>query len=303
MSRALRVLPLLLVTLALPAGASAALRVLFVGNSFFYGAVSAAEHYRPPSVHDLNGSGFGGVPALFKRFAEESGIDAEVSLETVPGVGFDEHYEHRRDRLDAPWDEVILSTYSTLDRDHPGDPAMLQHYTPLLVDLFVARNPAVHIHLNATWTRADQTYLPEGHWAGRGVEAMAEDVQAGYEAAWHAEPRIRQVIPTGAAWTRAMHSGIADTNPYDGIDPGKVDLWAADHYHASVAGYYLEALMIFGDLTGLDPRSLGPNERVAVELGFANAQTTALQRVAAEELAATKDRPPLQAFTPGPLPR
>jgi hypothetical protein len=286
MLRALRVFLVLLAAGAVADSAGAAVRVLFVGNSFFYGAVSAAEHYRPQSVRDLNGSGYGGVPALFKRFAEESGIEADVALETVPGVGFDEHYEHRRDRLDAPWDEVIMSTYSTLDQHHPGDPAMLLQYTPRLVDLFAARNPAVHVYLNATWTRADQTYLPEGHWAGRGVEAMAEDVQAGYEAAQRAEPRIRAVIATGAAWTRAMRDGIADSNPYDGIDAHKVDLWATDHYHASVAGYYLEALMIFGAVTGRDPVSLGAAEEAAHDLGLAPDLTLALQQVAHAQLQA-----------------
>ena len=276
-------LGLMWVWASLPVDAAEALRVLFVGNSFFYGAVSAAEQYRPQSVHDLNGSGYGGVPAIFKRFADELGIDTDVSLETVPGVGFDEHYEHRRDRLDASWDEVVMSTYSTLDREHPGDPASLLHYTPLLAQLFAERNPHVRIHLNATWTRADQTYLPEGHWFGRPVEAMADDVWAGYVAAQRAEARIRDVIPTGAAWNRAFREGVADTNPYDGIDAGKVDLWASDHYHASVAGYYLEALVIFVAVTGRDPTSLGSDEAAAADLGIPKDVAARLQQIAAAQ--------------------
>jgi len=67
-------LGLMLVLGSLPVAAGQPVRVLFVGNSFFYGAVSAAEQYRPESVHDLNGSGYGGVPAIFKRFTEEAGI-------------------------------------------------------------------------------------------------------------------------------------------------------------------------------------------------------------------------------------
>ena len=44
---------------------------------------------------------------------------------------------------------------------------------------------------------------------------------------------IKAVIPVGEAWTRAMQTGIADPNPYDGVDAGKLDLWTYDHYHAS----------------------------------------------------------------------
>ncbi|MEO7800209.1 MAG: PEP-CTERM sorting domain-containing protein, partial [Opitutaceae bacterium] len=79
-------------------------------------------------------------------------------------------------------------------------------------------------------------------------------------------------------------------------------LWTYDHYHGSTFGYYLEALMIFGDLTGLDPRSLGKNERAALELGLSSNQAVALQQVAFDELSATKGRPPLQPFTPVALP-
>jgi hypothetical protein len=276
----------MLVIGAVPMFADASVRVLFVGNSFFYGAVSAAERYRPDSVHDLNGTGYGGVPALFKRFADEANLDVEVALETAPGVGFDEHYEHRRDRIDGAWDEVVMSTYSTLDRDHPGDRSALLHYTPLLARFFAQRNPAVRIHLNATWSRADQTYLADGHWFGQPIEAMAEDIYAGYVSAQKAESLIRDVIPTGAAWTRAFHEGIADANPYDGIEPGRVDLWASDHYHASVAGYYLEALVIFGAVTGRDPTSLGAAETAALDLGIPSDLAIALQRIAAAELKA-----------------
>ena len=98
--------------------------------------------------------------------------------------------------------------------------------------------------------------------------------------------RQRRVIPVGEAWTRAMQTGVADPNPYDGIDAGKLDLWTYDHYHGSVYGYYLEALTIFGTLTGRDPRSLGDSECSAYELGLSRPQVKALQQVAFDQLAA-----------------
>jgi hypothetical protein len=95
-----------------------------------------------------------------------------------------------------------------------------------------------------------------------------------------------------------MRTGVADPDPYDGLAAGQVDLWTYDHYHASTCGSYLEALVVFGDLTGLDPRSLGGQERAASELGLSPEQAVALQTVAFEELAARSERPAPRAFEP-----
>ena len=78
---------------------------------------------------------------------------------------------------------------------------------------------------------------------------MARDVRAGNDKA-AAGADIKTVIPVGEAWTRAIQAGLADPNPYDGIEAGKLNLWTYDSYHASSAGYYLEAMVVFGSLTG-----------------------------------------------------
>jgi hypothetical protein len=82
-----------------------------------------------------------------------------------------------------------------------------------------------------------------------------------------------------------MQTGIADANPYDGIDAGKLNLWTHDSYHASTHGYYLQALVIFGTLTGRDPRSLGDAECSGNELGMSRAEVRALQQVAFDQIA------------------
>jgi hypothetical protein len=139
----------------------------------------------------------------------------------------------------------------------------------------------------ATWSRADQTYPEKGAWAGQPIEAMARDVRAAYDKA-AAAASVKAVIPVGEAFTRAIQTGVADPNPYDGVGFGKVNLWTFDHYHASTHGYYLEALVIFGSLTGRDPRSLGESECSAYELGVSRAEARALQQVAFDELARTR---------------
>src|SRR5206468_10592675 len=95
--------------------------ILFVGNSFTFGAMSDVMTYRKDSVSDLNGDGMGGVPALFRRFADEAGLHYEVSLETAAGQTLTWHLANKRGVIDRRWDAVVLQEYSTLDPDKPGD--------------------------------------------------------------------------------------------------------------------------------------------------------------------------------------
>jgi hypothetical protein len=277
--------------------------VLFIGNSFTFAANSPVHFYRAQSVTDLNGEGTGGVPALFKAFAVQAGREYAVSLETSPGKNFDFHVQTKAAVIGRAWDIVVAQGYSTLDDKNPGNPTLLVKTGKQLAELLRAKNPNVDIRLVATWSRADLTYPELSHWHGQPIEKMALDVRAGYDLLAASSPSFHSVIPVGEAWNRAIAIGFADPNPYDGIAPGQVDLWSYDHYHASAFGYYLSALMIFGDLTGLDPRSLGKTERTALELGFSADQTETLQKIAFLELSATKGRAPLKPFTPTKLTR
>ena len=235
--------------------------VLFLGSSFTYGAHSAAQHYHPELVKDLNGPDkfgetYAGVPAIFKQFTLEA------------------------------WDAVVMHGFSTLDQAHPGDRTLLLSSSKRIAGMFLKSNPRARLYLFATWSRADQTY-PETAppvWKGKPIQQMGQDVQAAYEQAVKEEPRYAGIVPVGLAWNRAIDSGVADANPYDGIDANKVDLWAYDHYHASSYGYYLEALMDFGKLTGHDPLELDGKDRVAEALGISPQQSHALMQVAHDTL-------------------
>ncbi len=275
--------------------------VLFIGNSFLFGTGSAVRFYRAHTVTDLNGGGVGGVPALFKAFTTQAGLDFTVSLETASGQGLDYHMAQKADVIGRPWDRVVMLGFSLLNRNKPGDPALLIQSARQVAELLHSKNPQVDIRLIATWSRADQVYPAAGHWHGKPIEQMAKDVRAAYDLAAAGTPHIRGVIPAGEAWNRAFATGVADPNPYDGVAFGQLNLWTYDHYHPSTYGYYLEALMIFGDLTGLDPRALGKDERTAFELGFSAAQATALQQVAFDELMSMKGRAPLGTFAPRKL--
>lgn len=272
---------------SLMVGSAPARAILFVGNSFTFAHGSPVLYYRADGVTDLNGTALGGVPALFKSFTMQAGLTYEVYVETHPGVGLDWHLEHMLPVLASrPWDSVVLQSYSTLDAKKPGDPTLLVDSVAKMAAFLRAQNPAVEIRLTSTWPRADQTYEAGGAWYGKPIEAMTRDIRAGYDLAARA-PGIKAVVPVGDAWVRAFQTGVADANPYDGIDAGKMDLWTYDNYHASTSGYYLEALMVFGSVTGRDPRSLGDTECSGFELGLSMDQVNALQKVAADQLAAS----------------
>jgi hypothetical protein len=276
------------VSAVLLTGAARADTILFVGNSFTFGHLSPVWHYRKDSVTDLNNDGVGGMPALFKLFTQEAGLQWQVSLETSPGKDLQWHIDNRTPLIDKAFDHVVLQSFSTLDAAHPGDATSLIKSTGTLVSLLRARNPKVDIWLDSTWSRADLTYQPSGHWYGKPIDAMEKVVRAGYDKAAAATPGVHGVLPVGQAFNLAIESGFATPNPYKGTGPSQINLWAWDSYHASAYGYYLEALVAFGAITGKDPSSLGKDETAAAELGVSPAQASRLQQIAHDQLALEK---------------
>ena len=130
---------------------------------------------------------------------------------------------------------------------------------------------------------------------------MTRDVRAAYDQA------AKNAASSGDPGRRIVAAGHADRrrrpNPYDGIDAGQLNLWTHDSYHASTHGYYLQALVIFGTLTGRDPRSLGDNECSAYELGMSRAEVRSLQQVAFDQLGTAVTAAPKVSAKPVPAQR
>jgi hypothetical protein len=284
-------------------GIAAGQSVLFIGNSFLFGSGSAVRFYRADTVTDLNKEGIGGVPALFKSFTQQAGLDYDVSLETRGGSGLDFHLANKLTEIGGrPWDNVVMHGFSLLDAEKPRDPAKLAATSKQMADVLRGKNPGVNIFLISTWARADNVYPEKGAWHGQSIEAMTRDVRAAYDQAAKGAG-IKTIIPVGESWLRAMQTGVADANPYDGIEAGKLNLWTYDSYHASTHGYYLQALVIFGTLTGKDPRSLGDNECSGYELGMSRAEVRSLQQVAFDQLGSAVTAAPKTSAKPAPAQR
>jgi hypothetical protein len=260
-------------------------RILFVGNSFLHGHEPPVLRYNAARVTDLNGSGYGGVPGVFKQLADEAGLQVEVASELASGQTLQFHLDEKRALITSrPWDVVVLQEYSTLSPQRPGDATAFIAAAGRLQALVHGVNPAARVYLMETWARADQVYrTPGGRWAGKGLEAMQAELHTAYAQAAARASCIAGVLPVGSAALRAVQDGVADRNPYDGIDPGKSNLWAADSYHFGAWGSYLEALVIFGQLSGRDPASLGTANRAGRDLGLSAAQIEAAQGVASRQ--------------------
>ncbi|MCB1954975.1 MAG: hypothetical protein KDG55_04830 [Rhodocyclaceae bacterium] len=116
--------------------------------------------------------------------------------------------------------------------------------------------------------------------------AMTLDLHDAYFGLAAANPGIAGVAPVGDAFLQAVVAGVATADMYadDALTDHRLDLWFDDGTHASKYGSYLSALVIFGTLTGLDPRDLGPQELAAQELGIAVRDVVALQQVASSML-------------------
>lgn len=295
---------MLFLSFAVKDGIASVPRILFMGSSVTWG-YTEVENFGTGTVKDLNGctvteggcKSIGGVPAMFKALARESGLNYDVSMEMIPGSSLRQHYDTKRDVIDRAWDNVVMNGQTTLDFDAPGNPVRITSDLGLLGAMWRAQNASIEIDLVSTWSRADLVYAtPSSLWYETPIGQMAKHIQAGYQFAVAANPSVKaKVVPVGLAWNRAMNDGIAGRDPYGGIRPGEVDLWrsglapaSSNNYHASRFGSYLEALMIFGSVTDIDPRRLGAEEQVAQALNIRPEQAGALQAVASEQLRASR---------------
>jgi hypothetical protein len=278
--------------------------ILFVGNSFFHGAFEPVLNYNAAAITDENyvaaSSGqrrrqyqheqgpWGGIPGIFKKLTDESGLNYEVHLEAISGQTLKFHYDSALAVIKQPrWEQVVLHDYSTgpVPTRHGGQPARFFEYATRLEQDIHAANPEAQVYLYETWARADLTYPTDKPYSGLPLDSMTQDLHKAYYQEATRDSRIAGVAPAGDAWLRAVKKGVAMANPY-APEEGKVDLWGRDHYHPSIYGAYLNACVLLAELTGKDPRKLGRTEQAAAALGIAPDTAVALQRLARKQVRA-----------------
>jgi hypothetical protein len=280
-------------------------RILFVGNSFLHGKYEPVLNYNAANVTDENfgrpagdpraeptdkePGPWGGIPGIFKKMTDEAGLNYEVHFESISGKTLKYHYENALPVIQQPgWDAVVMHDNSAwpLPARRTGHPGAFCEYAFRLEQAIHSASPAAKVYLYETWARADLTYPAGKPYTGLPIDSMAQDLHAAYYGMLQ-DPQLAGIVPAGDAWLRAIQAGTALRDPYT-PEAGKLNLWAIDYYHPSKWGAYLNACVLFGELTGRDPRTLGAAEQAAAALGIAPADAVSLQRVAAEQVLAAR---------------
>lgn len=222
-------------------------RVLLVGNSF------TSSNGTPGMVQRLADAEPGG-PRMFVVSYTQDG----ATLEQLSG-------ERRLTQLigEAPWESVVLQEQSERLSLSPQDWGRLTTpYASVLNGRITAAG--AHTVLEMTWGYRDgdqQTTQPDTY------AAMQERLEQGYESL--GRQLGAQVAPVGIAW----HEALDDR-------PG-LDLWA-DGRHPNREGSYLAACVLYGVLSGRDPRG-DPYAG-----GLSAADASFLQRVAWNAVASAR---------------
>lgn len=288
-------------------------RILFVGNSFTHGKFAPVLNYNAANVVDENyglpsaspryeatdngGGQWSGIPGIFKKLTDQAGLSYEVHLEALAGNSLENHYNKALSVLNQPWDKVVLQELSTgpLPTARKGNRDSFYAYSTRLEQTVHAANPAAQLYLYETWARADLTYPAGSTYAGLPLDSMAQDLHRGTYAAFTRNGHFAAVAPAGDAWLAAIASGLAMPNPYK-PEASKLNLWGSDNYHPSKYASYLNALVLFYTITGVDPR-LGASEQAAADLSIAPATAVALQRLAYQQVSPTPLPVRLVAFS------
>jgi hypothetical protein len=250
-----------------------AIDVLFVGNSFTFGH----SDYNHAAITDANGQGHGGVPALFKKMADEGGFaDVNVTIEAARGQNLDHYLKGKASLIGQRWDYVILQDHSlrTLANHPGGNVAAFRRSVQALAELAREHNPSARVLLYQTW--AFPTLVPEVYASMR---IMQDEIAAACSAAV-ADFSLAGSVPVGEAFMQALETGLA-YDPAQGPEPGKFNLYVRDNLHPSKYGCYLAAALFYAEILGGDPRQLPTGAGSgAARLGIKPAEAAGLQHIA-----------------------
>lgn len=224
--------------------------VFFVGNSFTFGGPV------PVLVHDL---------AVYAGFAEPNVEYRAVGGQTLEGHRADTAPEGAPARVSEGWDVVVLQEYSTRPTDQVGPAEQFKEDATWFYDLAKDANEDCEIILYETWARRtghpiyDATFSDPAQMQAE-LRFHYRDAAERYIPAFSAaaRPSDVRVAPAGDAWEVQLAGGEPPV------------LHASDDYHASAAGAYLNALVIYSTIYGRRADGLVPlrglDEAVALEL-------------------------------------
>ncbi|KAH7096238.1 hypothetical protein BKA62DRAFT_676052 [Auriculariales sp. MPI-PUGE-AT-0066] len=221
---------------------AAVVNVLFVGSSFTHGNSAPVLNFNSANVTDINETGYGGIPGIFKRIIDDHpdiGNDFNVIIEAVNGTNLAWHAANRAYLFSQmQWNVIVLQEDSTapLSPSRGGNIITFSDGVAVIMSLIQNARP--------------------GPWCFRFARQMQDDLYASIYS--QALAHSIQLARVGESFMQAVAVGLADSNPYDTTN-ATIDLWSStDHYRPSKCGSYLAALQIFFNIINIGAEDVPP---------------------------------------------
>jgi hypothetical protein len=224
------------------------LRVLLVGNSY-------TMHH---SLH-----------VLLQRVAAAVEGGPQLIVDAVARGGFSLRNHLRKgealQRIRARhYTHVVLQGHSLSALDHPEELGVDAERFKQAIDAAAGRTV-----LYATWARSPEVSLYRTHRVVHSFSDMSARVSSVYS---DISNRLGAgLAPVGSAFERSL------------VEHPKLTLWGVDGSHPSLAGSYMAACVIYGAITGVDPKQTS-----YVPPGLRESDAEWVRAVATESLAASK---------------
>jgi hypothetical protein len=264
---------------------------------------------------------WGGIPGIFAELAHEAQLPYDVHIEAISATTLTKNYSLAKDVITRPlWDAVVLQETSfepipsSLTKDDASNPQEFCNAVQNIERGVHSAIPLADIYLYSTWAPADTAYLDAtadgaSFSSGKFLESL-DVLTAAYRDAYLSaaaqDRHIRGIAPVGDAWALAWRTGVANPNPYSGItsgislsfnyqpdsEPSTTDVPTdAGFHHPSKYGAYLNGLVLFQTVTGVDVRMFGKSEQTARDLDIPADLAVALQRTAWQSVVLRDYRP------------
>ena len=213
---------------------------LFIGNSYTYGGPDKI-------VFD-----HGGVPKIVEAIAASKGKTLSTLMLTAGGVDLGYHLQQPKTDEDLKaksWDWVVLQGLS-MEATHVGRPDVFFKNGEIFCKRIMADSPKAKIVLFQTWARPKESPFYSGTSTPQtfvDVAQMNAEIQKNYQELCRRLQAIDpgsqvEVAPVGLAFERSQEK-------YPEINVNFTDL-----HHASTAGSYLAALVIYATIYQDSPK-------------------------------------------------
>jgi len=259
---------------------------------------------------------YGGIPGIFKEFTVEGGVNYDVHIAAISSSSLTALYSDESQLIANPeWNAVVLQELSdrsiptSLSGNSSSNPNSFCNAVQTIEQGVHASNvnPTASIYLYETWARADETqsYATSSSTTFASAQSTLTTSyhNAYYQAAFN-DGKIAGVAPAGDAWLSEINTSSSDMlqNPYgytyagavspflwflyvSGQTPSSTSASSPDYYHPSIYGAYLNALVLYEEITGLNSTLLG-YESAAQSLGISSAIAAQLQSIAHSQVTA-----------------